>query len=31
LTSGMVMARRAIPLTKQGEMVMTIVRPYLLD
>lgn len=28
LTSGMVMARRAIPLTAQGEMVMTIVRPY---
>lgn len=30
LTSGMVMARRAIPLTAQGEMVVTIVRPYAL-
>ena len=30
LTSGMVMARRAIPLTAQGEMVATIVRPYAL-
>ena len=29
-TSGMVMARRAIPLTAQGEMVMTLVRPYTL-
>lgn len=26
--SGIVMARRAIPLTMQGEMVLTIVRPY---
>ena len=30
LTSGMVMARRAIPLTAQGDMVMAIVRPYAL-
>ena len=29
-TSGMVMARRAIPLTAQGEMVATLVRPYML-
>ncbi|MBC8353793.1 MAG: succinylglutamate desuccinylase/aspartoacylase family protein [Planctomycetes bacterium] len=28
LTDGMIMARRAIPLTLQGEMVITIVRPY---
>ena len=27
-TDGMVMARRAIPLTQQGEMVVTLVRPY---
>lgn len=31
LTGGMVMARRAIPLTMQGEMVVTIVRPYALS
>lgn len=27
-TEGMVMARRSNPLTKQGEMVITLVRPY---
>ena len=28
LTDGILMARRAIPLTMQGEMVATVVRPY---
>lgn len=27
-TDGMVMARRSVPLTRQGEMVVTLVRPY---
>lgn len=31
LTDGIIMARRSVPLTAQGEMVMALVRPYRLD